>query len=354
MTKKKILHIAEPFATGVLSFLVDITRRQVEEYEIYILWGQRELTPENVEKLFDPRIKLIKIESFKGALGTVLNPKAYKEVRHWYNEIQPDIVHMHSSASGFVGRWALPIGKVKAFYTPHGYSFLMQGGLPMKKWMFYALEWVTALRPALTVACGKGEYKEALRLPGKKTYVTNGIKTDGMEGYVRYVPVEGKATVVTSGRILKQKNPAFFNEVAKLVPEVKFVWIGSGDLDKELTAENIEVTGWVKREEALRIISEANFFILTSLWEGLPLCLLEGMYLKKMCLATNVIGNRDAIENGVNGLICETPEEMADKLLECISGKVDMKKLADAAHQDIVENYNVDKMAEAYNKLYKK
>lgn len=364
MLKKKILHIAEPFATGVLSFLVDITRRQVVEYDIYILWGQRELTTENVEKLFDPRIKLIKIESFNGALGTVLNPKAYKEVRHWYNKIKPDIVHMHSSASGFVGRWALPVSKVKAFYTPHGYSFLMQGGMPLKKCLFYALEWITSMRPALTVACGKGEYKEALKLPGKKSYVTNGIKTDGMEGYVHFVPLgEGvrsssdtngyQATVVTSGRILKQKNPAFFNEVAKLVPEVKFVWIGSGDLDKELTAENIEVPGWVKREEALNVISEAHFFILTSLWEGLPLCLLEGMYLKKMCLATNVIGNRDAIVDGVNGFICETPIEMAEKLRECISGKVDIKEaMAEAAHRDIVENYNVDKMAEAYEKLY--
>lgn len=359
MAKQKILHIAEPFATGVLSFLVDITRRQVEEYEIYILWGQRELTPEHVEQLFDPRVKLIRIKTFKGALGTVLNPMAYKEVRNWYNEIQPDIVHMHSSASGFVGRWALPIGKVKAFYTPHGYSFLMQGGLPLKKWLFYALEWVTAFRLAITVACGKGEWEEALSLPGKKTFVTNGIKTDGLEKYVRFVSVsagsEGyRATVVTSGRILKQKNPAFFNKVALLMPEVKFVWIGSGDLDKELTAKNIEVTGWVKREEALRIISEANFFILTSLWEGLPLCLLEGMYLKKMCIATNVIGNRDAIKDGVNGLICKTPEEMATKLRDCIDGKVDIKAMAEAAHLDIVEHYNVDKMAEAYDKLYKK
>lgn len=347
------MHIAEPFATGVLSFLVDITRRQVEEYDIYILWGQRELTPENVDKLFDPRIKLIKIDAFNGALGTVLNPKSYKEVRKWYNQIKPDIIHMHSSASGFVGRWALPMRKVKAIYTPHGYSFLIQGGMPMKKWMFYLMEWISALRPALTVACGKGEWKEALRMPGKKTYVTNGIKVDGMEGYVRFVPVGEKVTVVTSGRITKQKNPAFFNEVAQLVPEVRFMWVGSGDLENELTAENIEVTGWVKREEALKIISEANFFILTSLWEGLPLCLLEGMYLKKMCLATNVIGNRDAIVNGVNGLICETPEEMAEKLRECISGNVDVKAMAEAAHEDIVENYNVDKMAEAYNKLYK-
>ncbi len=59
----KILHIAEPFATGVLSFLVDITKRQIEENEVYILYGVRPLTPKNVENLFDKRVRLIRISN---------------------------------------------------------------------------------------------------------------------------------------------------------------------------------------------------------------------------------------------------------------------------------------------------
>lgn len=105
---QKLMHIAEPFATGVLSFLVDITKKQVEEYEVWILWGERPLTPPKVELLFDKRVHLVKIKSFKGAVRSLVNPLAYLEVHKWYNKIRPDIVHMHSSASGFVGRWALP------------------------------------------------------------------------------------------------------------------------------------------------------------------------------------------------------------------------------------------------------
>lgn len=109
------MHVAEPFATGVLSFLVDLTRQQVEEYEVYILYGVRPLTPDNVSNLFDKRVHLIKIDSFKGAIGTVFNFKAYRDVRRWYKKIDPDIVHFHSSASGFVGRWALPCKKTFSF-----------------------------------------------------------------------------------------------------------------------------------------------------------------------------------------------------------------------------------------------
>ena len=75
----KIMHVAEPFATGVLSFLVDITKRQVEDYEVYILWGVRPLTPPNVESLFDRRVHLIKIDSFKGAFGLITVPIGFRK-----------------------------------------------------------------------------------------------------------------------------------------------------------------------------------------------------------------------------------------------------------------------------------
>lgn len=91
---KKIMHVAEPFATGVLSFLVDLTRQQVEEYEVYILYGVRPLTPDNVSNLFDKRVHLIKIDSFKGAIGTVFNFKAYRDVRRWYKKIDLLILYI--------------------------------------------------------------------------------------------------------------------------------------------------------------------------------------------------------------------------------------------------------------------
>ena len=52
----------------------------------------------------------------------------------------------------------------------------------------------------------------------------------------------------------------------------------------------------------------ADVFLLTSLWEGLPVSLLEAMYMKKPCVVSDVIGNHDVIENGRNGFICgDTP-----------------------------------------------
>lgn len=350
----KILHIAEPFATGVLSFLVDITKRQIEENEVYILYGVRPLTPKNVENLFDKRVRLIRIESFNGAIGTVLNPKAYMDVYRMFKRIQPDVVHFHSSASGFVGRWCLPCSKVASFYTPHGYSFLMKDGSSIKRLLFLLMEYLSALRPAKTIACSEGEYHEALKLTKNSTFVNNGINVNELKSFIHErKDLQKPLKVCTSGRILYQKNPMLFNQIASLLPEVKFIWIGDGDLKTELTAANIFVTGWVKREEALSLIKDSDLFILPSLWEGLPISLLEAMFLKKICLVSNVIGNRDVIHSGKNGLICETLQEFVDGIRKIQSGELDGMGMAEQACKDVYENYNVDLMAQKYDKIYK-
>ena len=352
----KILHIAEPFATGVLSFLLDLTKRQVEEYEVYIIYGFRPLTPPDVESLFDKRIKFVKLNAFKGAIGSVININSYIQINKLFKKINPDIVHLHSSAAGFIGRWSLPVNKVKTFYTPHGFSFVKKDGSKISNFCFRLIEKISAKRNAKIIACSYGEYQEAVKLTTNCTYINNGINTAPLERYLLDNVLEfkkNKITVCTSGRILFQKNPTLFNHIAKLLPDVQFVWIGEGELKTELISPNIRVTGWISRDEALRILSESQFFILPSRWEGLSISLLEAMYLKKICLVSNVIGNRDVIRNNENGFICNSAEEYAQHIRNIIGGISDGNSITENSHQDVNQFYNIDLMAESYSKIYK-
>lgn len=61
---KKIVHIVESFGGGVYSYLSDLTSGLVDEYEVYILYGMREQTPQNIVEDFDSKVKLIKIKKF--------------------------------------------------------------------------------------------------------------------------------------------------------------------------------------------------------------------------------------------------------------------------------------------------
>ena len=156
--------------------------------------------------------------------------------------------------------------------------------------------------------------------------------------------------ICTVGRIGYQKNPKLFNEIAGALPDNKFTWIGDGELKKELTSSNITVTGWKKEEEVLKELNKNDIFILTSLWEGLPISLLEAGYMKKICLVTDVIGNKDVIKNGKNGFIFNKTDE-AVKIIQ----KINMKKYDEVTkkiRKEIEQIYNSKVMIEQYRKQY--
>jgi glycosyltransferase involved in cell wall biosynthesis len=145
-----------------------------------------------------------------------------------------------------------------------------------------------------------------------------------------------------------------FNEIAKLLPQMKFIWIGDGELKDKLTSPNIEITGWKDKESTMALVSNADFFLLPSLWEGLPLSLLEAMYLKKICLVSDVIGNRDTISNEQNGFICHTAEEYARRINQLLQDRQDWQRIAEQAHHDVITLYNTDIMAARYKSIYAK
>jgi glycosyltransferase involved in cell wall biosynthesis len=346
----KVLHVVEAFGGGLYTFFESLTSRQANSFEVYVAYGIRPFTHKNFKQCFDSRIQWIEVRNFQRAIG-IKDIKAFFELRRIVREVRPDIIHLHSSKAGFLGRWAFHDKRYKIFYTPHGYSFLMKEENRLKRYLYWLIEYFSAQRKAVTVACGEGEYKEALKLSSSCVYVNNGINICRLKPFVIESQVLSPV-VCTSGRIIFQKNPKLFNEIACLLPDVKFIWIGDGELRQVLTAGNIEITGWVDPERTVSLQKKAGFFILTSLWEGLPLSLLEAMYLKKVCLVSDVAGSREVIKNGRNGFICRTAEEYVSQINQVLRKEWDWRALTEQSHSDVLKFYNTEVMAANYKKIY--
>lgn len=141
-----------------------------------------------------------------------------------------------------------------------------------------------------------------------------------------------------------------FNEIAKQFPQIEFTWIGDGELKSELTSDNITITGWLERSEVLKILNKNDIFILTSLWEGLPISLLEAMYMKKICIVSNIIGNRDVIEDGKNGFVANNLENYRKIILQIKND--DYLEISTEARKCIINKFNNDIMIKKYINLY--
>lgn len=351
MGKKKILFVVEAMGGGVFTYIVDLSNRLSEKYDVSIAHGIREQTPKDYKSYFDPRVHLYKVENFVREIRLSKDARAFCEIQHIAQEVKPDIIHLHSSKAGVLGRFAFNGKKIPLFYTPHGYSFLMEDCRKAKRIVFKTIEWICAKRSCTTISCSAGEHFESQKLTSHALCVDNGVNREELQHILSVTEkIEHPFTVFTLGRICGQKNPEMFNRVAREMPDVRFVWIGDGDSRQVLTAPNIEVTGWIDRPAAIQKAVSADVFFLPSRWEGLPISLLEAMYMKKICVVSNVVGNRDVIQNGRNGFVCEHIQEYIDAIRTAQSKNcID---LVNAAQNDILVRYNTQSMAEKYDEIY--
>ncbi len=351
--KPKIMYVVKRLSGGIFTYLVHLTERLIDKYDIVIAYSTTPETPKGFRDYFDSRIPMFRIKNFSESSNILSFSGARAELKALVEEQDPDIIHFHGHGAGKIGRRALEGCGIPMFYTPHGYLYLAENHNILTRSMERRSEEQGAKIDCMTIACSKGEYAETLGLTDNATYVNNGIDMAELDEIVRNVKIEDHPlTVYTTGLINTQKNAGLFNEIAHAMPDVHFKWIGDGDRKYKLTAPNVHVTGWLSREDAIREAYSSDVFILTSLWEGLPISLLEAMYMRKLCVVSNVVGSRDVITNGFNGFVVDSAAAFVNAINQISYPHVE--EIKENAYLDIVENYDVNKMAIAYDRIYQK
>ena len=356
MSKTHILMVCESYTGGVFSYVTQLCNDMCDEFEVYLAFSvnskkkRRPQTPPNYRELLDSRVILYEIKDFGSAKSIFKTIKRLKEIEA---EVKPDIIHLHSSIAGGIGRIAFN-GKCSAVvYTPHGYSFILMGS-GFKSRIMYLAEWILGKRNAITLVCTPSEERVAKTLTKRTARIETGVNIDDLEKVLNNVePAKNERfTVYTLGRVCFQKQPALFNHIAELVQEANFIWVGSGELESELTAQNVRVTGWMSRNEALAIGKGADAYVLCSLGEAVAMSLIENMFMGKLCLVSNAMGNKDVIYDGDNGYICDKAEDYASHIRNAIGNFP--TEICEKAKQSVIGTYNTKNMKCKYSRFYNK
>lgn len=351
---KKILMVCEAFGGGVFTYVSQLCNDMCNDFDVFLAYSLRPQTPRNYKELLDKRVCLIQVNSFsvKGLTNIPNDIKVIKELRAIERRVKPDIIHLHSSIAGGIGRLAFKGKNNTIVYTPHGYAHILMGS-DKKSVIYKWMEKILGRMNFITLTCCESEDEVAKTLCKRTAYIETGIDLADLSASLNGIEPEKneKFTVFTLGRACVQKQPQVFNKIAELVLEARFVWIGNGELENLLIAPNIEVTGWKPRKEALAIAKGADVFILCSLGEAIAMSLIENMYIKKLILVSNTMGNKSVIKDGVNGYVCEKAEEYAKRIKAAM--KIFPKELPERAYQDVLNIYNTAEMKKKYVKLYK-
>lgn len=319
--QQKIVHVTEALGGGVLHCVVLLANRQAAAGDdVVVLHSVRQDTPAaaKLDELFDRRVRR-KVVDMRTAIGIYDGVSLFRLVFDLYRE-RPDILHLHSSKAAALGRVAARLLGIssRTIYSPHGFAFLKEDITPIKAKLFLLIERALHASGGHIVACSKSElrYARMLLLRAERTsLVENAVKLDHFDLDESRRPGE-HVVVCTSARVTYQKAPWRFTHLAQRLAKTsrtRFVWFGDGvadAVDRWIDRDAIQLSGWMPAPDLRRRLSKCDVFVLLSLWEGMPIALIEAQAAGLPAVASRIVGNRDITIHGVTGFLANDDEEL--------------------------------------------
>jgi glycosyltransferase involved in cell wall biosynthesis len=174
----------------------------------------------------------------------------------------------------------------------------------------------------------------------------------------------GVPFILAAGRLSEQKN---FRDLISAAGELRDAGVefqliigGEGELRPHLEkqVQTLGLTGQVQLPGMLgnlnQVMQAADIFVMSSLWEGLPLVLLEAMAAGLPSVAFKIPGIDEVIENRVEGLKVSVGNtgELATALKELLTDENSRLSMGAAASETIRRQYNFKMMIEQLAGLY--
>ena len=270
-----------------------------------------------------------------------------------------NLVHCHHRMAALYCRLVLPKG-VRAVATAHN---VFRGGRVGTRFLYRGMP---------VAACGGRVYENLVGyygLPeGLVTLIPNGVPAFGTPvepiAEVAACP-EGVLRIGFVGRLSEQKGVAHLVDAMGVLVErgtcVRCFIVGDGELDGELreraasspARDRIVFMG--RRADSQNFLSQVDVCAIPSLWEGLPLVLLEAFSVGTPVVASACDGILDVVRDGENGLLVRPGDAgaLADGIERLCKDGALREDLGKAAQADYEESYSFDVWAERYFDFYR-
>ena len=378
----KILHIGN-LKSGIDTYVRNTVALASDKFEFVIVNGADDNSKPYMRH--GKQVNTYSIDMYR-ALNPVKDMKAVMQAIKIIKKEKPDLVHCHSAKGGVIGRFAAFFTGTKVVYTAHAFSFLSAESAK-KKQVFLLLEKIAKLNSYL-LACSGSERELGIKVVGfneKKAFAWNNAVPDVDKGLTRIsqisrissqknessdlpVPKVGERYITSIGRPSYQKNPLFMVEVAHGIhlkhPDIKFYLLGVGfyspmleDMKKLIHQYDMDDTfyllPWLSHEEILKYVKGSMLYFMTSLYEGLPISVIEAMSLGKAVVASDVLGNKDCVKDGYNGYLLPLKEEVfIEKMNDLIENDEKRKEMEKNSRSYFESDFFIDNRIKALEDIY--
>jgi glycosyltransferase involved in cell wall biosynthesis len=363
--KIKVLHIIKSLGRGGAEMLLPETlklhnHKHFEFHYIYFLPWKNQL----VENLMQHGGNVYCVHARNNL--QILN--RVKDVVSYIEQKEIQIIHAHLPWAGVLARRVGKKTGLPVLYTEHNkqerYHFAT-------RWInLFTMNQLSGLiAVSEDVAQSVRTHKKRLKIPIYT--ILNGVngmyfKSGMIESTIReqlnippLAPVVGTVAVFR----FQKRLDVWLESAARIVeknPEVRFIVVGDGPLRLKLLEKckslglNDKVYFTGLQTEIRPYLAAMDVYMMSSVFEGLPIALLEAMAFSLPVATTNAGGIRQVIRNGIEGLMCDVdqPEKLANMVLQLLDDENLRKEMGDRARLRILKSFSLDRMVEQLEVLY--
>ena len=364
MKKITMLHIQLlPLLSGAQNMMINLlTSLDRNRYEIYVL--SKPGGP-LVDKLEELEFHHIPVRSLRRNIS-IPDFIAFFHIFKICKKYKFDIVHTHSSKTGFIGRIATRLAGIpRIIHTVHGFPFHRFQPRYVQKF-YQMLERIASHFCDKVIFVNSSERELAITKkivsPNKAQTIYNGIELPDIKK-LRSPIIKNNFIIGSVLRFWEQKN--VINTVKAAIKvcqdssKINFVFIGDGELFMECQeivnsagmTSRILLPGW--QNNILDWLIGFDIFLLFSRWEGLPISILEAMSVGLPIVASDIKGNNELVSEK-NGILVSIND--IDKLEDVLTSLPHKRKELSGwgkFSKDLVrEKFNMKNFVLSYRRLY--
>ena len=361
MKKIKICHLQLlPILSGVQNVMLSILDNLPKDrFEITVI---SKPGGDLVDTVINKGYNYIPVNSLERDIS-VKDITAFWELYNIFKTFKFDIVHTHSSKTGFLGRISAKLaGTPKVIHTVHGLAF-GEFTNRLNTMIYSAAEKIASLFCEKIAFVNNNErilmINKHVVFSEQCTTIYNGVPLP--EDHKTFEEESESINFVSVGRFWEQKNYLnlikCFGEAVKARNNITLTLIGDGELNAEIESfivqndlqEKIILTGWLNN--VINELPKFDCFILFSKWEGLPMSILEAMSVGLPIIASNIKGNNELVDKKNGYLIDVNSHNDLIDLLKELKYK-DLKEKGEYSRSKIVNTFSLEKFISEYKELY--
>lgn len=300
------------------------------------------------------------------------NPKITTKLYKILKLISPDVVHTHLWGASLHGYICAKLLKIPIVVHEHNVLF-------NRKWYWDFFDRVTFRSRSRTIACSLPVYLslvETLKLNSKqkKTLVIINncinekefaVSKDRLSVRKELGLAENDFVFINVASLTEQKGHRYLIEAFSLVVKeyhnAKLLIAGDGILKNDITmhiekhklSSNVILLGI--RKDVADLLNASDIFILPSLWEGLPMVLLEAMYRKLPAIVSNVGIMKTLVTDHVNGLLADPMDtaKLHEHMKFFITNTLEKIKMGCEAEKIVTKSFLINVYIDSLTGIYR-